>query len=337
MVSYFSSALGPGWVRVPNSDLDLPWYRQVAKRCAKLSHADASPAPMPRAKVGAGELSSSDDDSVPDDEEQEVIGDVDTPAPSHVLAHCEDATVQKRRISTEEDPELRGECMLESEGRRWCEKCGIYQPLRTKHCRLCGRCCRTHDHHCPWLGVCVGEDNHGLFMCFTCLQLVHCLLIDWFAIEARNRRSTDRHPHFAEERKFNPFQPFPGQPLLFIGFLLSFAFTLMLTCLVPKHLVLALSSLTTWEIHRWYNMEHFRDFPVGPEEVGSPFTKATACGNLFVRLFGPRWCPKRLHTMTGLKYDDEGGIIWEVATPIPHGCFLRNALKTFQGRCCCLI
>eukprot|EP01069_Polyplicarium_translucidae_P003005 Polyplicarium_translucidae@DN2186_c0_g1_i3.p1 len=39
----------------------------------------------------------------------------------------------------------------------FCKKCCLYQPLRAKHCKYCAKCVRTHDHHCPWFGVCIGE------------------------------------------------------------------------------------------------------------------------------------------------------------------------------------
>lgn len=55
---------------------------------------------------------------------------------------------------------------------RHCTVCQIDQPLRTKHCRECGKCIATHDHHCPWLGVCVGEKNKKRFYCYLIIQLV---------------------------------------------------------------------------------------------------------------------------------------------------------------------
>lgn len=46
---------------------------------------------------------------------------------------------------------------------RYCTACNIEQPLRSKHCRNCGRCVSTYDHHCPWLGNCIGERNRKYF------------------------------------------------------------------------------------------------------------------------------------------------------------------------------
>ena len=47
--------------------------------------------------------------------------------------------------------------------RRQCSVCRLEQPLRTKHCRDCQKCVALHDHHCPWLGTCVGERNRFWF------------------------------------------------------------------------------------------------------------------------------------------------------------------------------
>ena len=41
--------------------------------------------------------------------------------------------------------------------RKYCIVCNLEQPLRTKHCRVCQKCVATYDHHCPWVGNCIGE------------------------------------------------------------------------------------------------------------------------------------------------------------------------------------
>ncbi|XP_052805381.1 palmitoyltransferase ZDHHC3-like [Mya arenaria] len=47
-----------------------------------------------------------------------------------------------------------------------CMKCENYRPPRAHHCRICRRCIRRMDHHCPWINNCVGEFNQKYFMQF---------------------------------------------------------------------------------------------------------------------------------------------------------------------------
>ena len=48
----------------------------------------------------------------------------------------------------------------------YCAVCDIARPPRAGHCRHCGRCVREFDHHCVWLGVCIGQRNKRLFVYF---------------------------------------------------------------------------------------------------------------------------------------------------------------------------
>jgi len=41
------------------------------------------------------------------------------------------------------------EC-LQREDWTVCTRCETYRPPRAHHCRICKRCIRRMDHHCPW-------------------------------------------------------------------------------------------------------------------------------------------------------------------------------------------
>lgn len=47
-----------------------------------------------------------------------------------------------------------------------CTRCETYRPPRAHHCRICQRCIRRMDHHCPWINNCVGERNQKYFIQF---------------------------------------------------------------------------------------------------------------------------------------------------------------------------
>jgi len=64
---------------------------------------------------------------------------------------------------------------------RKCDKCNIILPMTIKveHCSFCNICILNRDHHCPWIGKCVGRYNIVQFcVFFTFLYLfIICSII----------------------------------------------------------------------------------------------------------------------------------------------------------------
>jgi len=72
---------------------------------------------------------------------------------------------------------------------RFCQTCNIFRGPSVSHCKKCDNCVENFDHHCPWLGNCIGKKNYFYFFIFlifcnifiisnlfSCLSLI---IINW--------------------------------------------------------------------------------------------------------------------------------------------------------------
>ncbi|KAK8944253.1 putative S-acyltransferase [Platanthera zijinensis] len=59
----------------------------------------------------------------------------------------------------------------------FCTYCDTPKPPRAHHCRSCKMCIMDMDHHCPFIGNCVGAGNHRFFIAFLISVVISCLYV----------------------------------------------------------------------------------------------------------------------------------------------------------------
>ena len=71
--------------------------------------------------------------------EQDLIEDV--------ISDSNSTGTRKKRVITINGVELK---------LKYCRICKIFRPPRSSHCVVCDNCVEKFDHHCPWVGQCIG-------------------------------------------------------------------------------------------------------------------------------------------------------------------------------------
>ena len=152
-----------------------------------------------------------------------------------------------------------------------CARCDTSStPLRARHCRVCDRCVRKFDHHCFWVGTCVGERNHGRFWMFLAAQTAHAAYGTFVALTGIVG-ATVNHSTWREVFDDNVGSAlavgYLNLMLLFVMFLLVF------------HSYLLLSGQTTWEVSAQKRVTYLKDLPSGskPFDEGAVANVRAAC------------------------------------------------------------
>eukprot|EP01095_Lingulamoeba_sp_RSL-Kostka_P001685 TRINITY_DN1245_c3_g1_i1.p1 TRINITY_DN1245_c3_g1~~TRINITY_DN1245_c3_g1_i1.p1 ORF type:complete len:326 (-),score=35.90 TRINITY_DN1245_c3_g1_i1:30-1007(-) len=157
---------------------------------------------------------------------------------------------------------------------KWCNTCHIFRPPRSNHCRLCDNCVEIWDHHCPWVGNCIGKRNYKFYLYFIWSTMLFAIYITLNSIV---------HIVLIGVRAGS----FP-QALLDIFLYSSLSFFVMIYCgygaislsiLVIVHSNLLLKNQTTAEFLKYV---HWRKKKFNPYYVGVLLYSCRACcGKLY--------------------------------------------------------
>ena len=128
---------------------------------------------------------------------------------------------------------------------KYCFTCEIYKPFRSTHCHVCNNCIHGFDHHCMWLGTCIGGGNYVDFLLYImCLQ-VSTLLVMALSVHQFVALLQDG-PAEQETSKELTFAHF-ALPALSLVLLIVYGLVVVLQCF---HLRLLHSNQSTYELLR---------------------------------------------------------------------------------------